>query len=159
MQTADAASIPHLDVLLKMVALTHSYWQRFSPHHPGEPEYMEVLPDLGEIVSAAVIQDDPIRYIPIAVDYEVFEPGSIKTRLTPDSSWQQTTYRVEENTFYWTHAGREWLWKQITKDELPEWFPDFATKALRRMEERATKAEQDSAGLPEKRRESIDSLD
>jgi hypothetical protein len=129
-----------------MAAHTHSYWQRVSPDHPVVPEYMEVLPDLGRMVSAAVIQDDPIRYLPIAVDYEVFGSGSIKTRLSPDSSWHHTTIRIEENTFYWTHAGREWPWEQITKDELPEWFPDFSTKALRRMEERATKAQQASDG-------------
>ena len=101
---------------------------------------MKIFPDVSRIVSAAAIQEDPIRYAPIAVDYEELGAGSIRTRLRPDSNWQNTTVRLQDKTIYWTHVGKEWPWELISEDDLPDWFSAFEAKAQSRMDERATQA-------------------
>lgn len=128
-----------------MILLSHSFWRRSSPSYSSVPEYMEISPETARMVSAAAIQDEPIRYAPIAVDYEELGSGSIRTRLRPDSDWQLATFRIVGESIYWTHAEKEWPWQQIPQDELPAWFAGFASKAWNRMDERAAKAKQKEA--------------
>lgn len=127
-----------------MILLDKSFWRRLSPNFPNMHEYMAIFPEPARIVSAVAIRDDPTGYAPIAVDYEELGAGCVRTRLRPDSDWYHTTFMVEGEILCWTHEGKEWPWEKISRDELPEWFSEFAAKALRRMDERTTKAKPSS---------------
>ena len=123
-----------------MVLLSHSIWRRDSPSFPGMSEYMEIFPDCACIVSACVVRDNPVRYVPMALMYEEMGPGRVRIRLKSDSAWSECTFRVEGRTIYWTWSGKEWLWELISDGELPEWFRALEGKARQRLDEREAAA-------------------
>lgn len=137
--------------------LSHSFWRRTSPSFPSVSEYMEIFPDCARIVSACVLQDDPVRYAPMAVTYEELEPGRVRTRLKSDSDWSECTFRMGEGVIYWMWGGEEWPWELISYEELPEWFRAFEAKARQRMDERDAAAAERKAEEEEQEKSEPDS--
>jgi hypothetical protein len=118
--------------------LTHTIWTRKSPTFPEHAEYMEILPHAGVIMCANVASVDPVRHYPMALYYVEVRDGLIRTRLSPDRPWKEDTYRIERDLIVWNHDGKkEWPWKMISQDQLPEWYAAFVEKAQARMNERA----------------------
>ena len=105
-----------------------------SPNFPGDPEFMEIVPERGRILSSAVVRELPSGRAPIAVMYQDAGEGSVRVRLRPNEPWRIHSYRIEGEFILWNHGGQDYRWDRIRQSELPDWWSDFRARVWARMD-------------------------
>jgi hypothetical protein len=122
---------------MNIMPFAHSCWTRESLAFPGHLEYMEILPGVGRMIAAAVIEVDPVRYGRVAVFYRDVQEGVVQMRYSSDEDWKDHCYCQEDDQVVWDH-GMGWVhpWRLIPSDKLPVWFPSFQAKAQAWLDER-----------------------